>query len=183
MDDYRTVTIPGCAQHDGYTSVTARLPWKCIHCGAPRGEPYLSRSWDGSRQLECHSWINPCGHIETYSEVRKWMDAQAPAKGPDARGTEVPARERHPPCGEPVAWMHVQGNHFEPSLRELDDDEKARGWTQFPLYGAAVPAPQTPSANDVAEALKHLNALRTDHWVATERIERLLTKHTTKEGS
>jgi hypothetical protein len=83
MDDYRTVTIPGCAQHDGYTSVTARLPWKCIYCGAPRGEPYLSRSWDGSRQLECHSWINPCGHIETYSEVRKWMEAQAPAKGPE----------------------------------------------------------------------------------------------------
>src|SRR5438874_1869295 len=37
-----------------------------------------------------------------------------------------------PPAWHRVAWMHVQGNHFEPSLRQLDDDEKARGWTQFP---------------------------------------------------
>lgn len=34
----------------------------------------------------------------------------------------------------PTAWMHIQGNHEEPSLRRLDDDEKARGWTEFPLY-------------------------------------------------
>ena len=52
----------------------------------------------------------------------------------------------------PLAWMHVQGNHFEPSLRQLDDDEKDRGWTQFPLcaplftqQGAEVAAPVQPS--------------------------------------
>jgi hypothetical protein len=43
---------------------------------------------------------------------------------------------------EPDAWMHVQGNHQEPSLRRLDDDEKARGWTEYPLYRAALSAPQ-----------------------------------------
>jgi hypothetical protein len=38
------------------------------------------------------------------------------------------------PVQEPVAWMHVQGNHEEPSLFELDDDEIDRGWKQYPLY-------------------------------------------------
>jgi len=35
---------------------------------------------------------------------------------------------------EPVAWMHVQGNHEEPSLRQLDDWEIQNGWKQYPLY-------------------------------------------------
>ena len=35
---------------------------------------------------------------------------------------------------EPVAWMLVQGNHEEPSLRQLDDWEIQNGWKQYPLY-------------------------------------------------
>jgi len=37
---------------------------------------------------------------------------------------------------EPVAWLHVQGNYEEPSLRKLADDEVERGWEQYPLYTA-----------------------------------------------
>jgi hypothetical protein len=37
---------------------------------------------------------------------------------------------------QPVAWMHVQGNYEEPSLRQLDDFELDRGWEQYPLYTA-----------------------------------------------
>lgn len=35
---------------------------------------------------------------------------------------------------EPVAYIHRQGNHWEVSERFLLDDEKARGWTEEPLY-------------------------------------------------
>jgi hypothetical protein len=35
---------------------------------------------------------------------------------------------------EPVAYIHRQGNHLEVSERFLCDDEKARGWTEEPLY-------------------------------------------------
>ena len=37
---------------------------------------------------------------------------------------------------EPVAWMHVQGDYEEPSVRKLDNDEARRGWEQYPLYRA-----------------------------------------------
>ena len=45
-------------------------------------------------------------------------------------------------CGdvEPVAWLHKQGAHTEPSERELLEDEKERGWTQKPLYPASTVA-------------------------------------------
>jgi hypothetical protein len=36
--------------------------------------------------------------------------------------------------GEPVAWMHKQGNYEEPSFRQLDDWEISNGWKQYPLY-------------------------------------------------
>ena len=37
---------------------------------------------------------------------------------------------------EPVAYIHRQGNHWEVSERHLDEDEKARGWTEEPIYTA-----------------------------------------------
>lgn len=66
----RTVIIPGCDQHEGLYSLSVTLQWACLHCGGPRGEPFDSLSFDGSRRLKVHSWSNPCGHIETYAEVR-----------------------------------------------------------------------------------------------------------------
>jgi hypothetical protein len=38
------------------------------------------------------------------------------------------------PEQEPVAWMHIQGRHKEPSHWPLDDGEISRGWEQYPLY-------------------------------------------------
>jgi len=40
---------------------------------------------------------------------------------------------------EPVAWMHIQGNHEDPCFRELTEDEISRGWTQKALYYTAPP--------------------------------------------
>ena len=44
---------------------------------------------------------------------------------------------------EPVAWMHIHGNHSEVSERCLTDHEKGRGWTETPLYTAPKVAPLT----------------------------------------
>jgi len=66
-----TVTIPGSDQHDGHHSVRVTLAWVCPQCGGPRGEPFYGISYDGSRQLAVHRWINPCGHIDLYRGARR----------------------------------------------------------------------------------------------------------------
>ena len=67
----RTVTISACAEHDGFYSVTVTIQWICPVCGGPRGEPFNTISWDGSRRLYCHGWKNACGHVDYYADVRK----------------------------------------------------------------------------------------------------------------
>lgn len=67
----RCVTIPSCLQHEGIRSVQVRLFWTCPVCGGPRGEPYDTISFDGSRRLAVQGWRNPCGHIDHYYECRK----------------------------------------------------------------------------------------------------------------
>lgn len=66
----RTVTIPAMEAHDGTAAVRVTLPWRCLHCHGPRGEPAPTVSYDGSRRLAVDGWSNPCGHTEKYSEVR-----------------------------------------------------------------------------------------------------------------
>lgn len=75
----RIVTIPASAEHEGIFAITVRLPWTCIHCGGPRGVPASSLSYDGSRRLHVDGWSNPCGHVETYSQVREWIKANHPS--------------------------------------------------------------------------------------------------------
>jgi hypothetical protein len=67
----KTVTIPACVEHDGILSRQVVLKWECPICGQPRGEVQDGRSYDGSRILYCHTWVNPCGHVDKYSDVRK----------------------------------------------------------------------------------------------------------------
>lgn len=68
----RTVTIPACREHEGFPgyAVNVVLEWLCPQCGAPRGEPEPTISYDGSRRLGVDGWQNPCGHIDYYSDVR-----------------------------------------------------------------------------------------------------------------
>jgi hypothetical protein len=76
----RTVTIPGSDQHAGYHRRTVTLAWQCPTCGGPRGEVHDALSFDGWRRPGCHSWINPCGHGETYADVRREADTSDLAK-------------------------------------------------------------------------------------------------------
>lgn len=67
----RTVTIPGSREHNGMHSVRVTLLWECPACGGPRGEPFRTLSYDGSRRLGCDGWTNPCGHVDSYAAVRR----------------------------------------------------------------------------------------------------------------
>jgi hypothetical protein len=75
----RTVTIPGSQQHEGFHSIRVTLPWTCPQCDGPRGEPFETTSYDGSRQLGCDGWKNPCGHVDGYPAVRREARALAEA--------------------------------------------------------------------------------------------------------
>jgi hypothetical protein len=59
------------------------------------------------------------------------------------------ALAEQPAQQEPVAYIHRQGNHWEVSERFLYADEKARGWTEEPLYTHPAPAP-APAQEPVA---------------------------------
>ena len=65
-----TVTIPACVEHCGKHSMIVNISKTCPKCGGPRGEPYDGLSFDGSRRLYVSRWDNPCGHIDSYSDVR-----------------------------------------------------------------------------------------------------------------
>jgi len=80
MSITKTVIIPACEQHHGLYSVEVSLPWCCIYCGAERGEPYNSLSYDGSKRLFVHGWKNTCGHVEKYSAIREWFKKHAATK-------------------------------------------------------------------------------------------------------
>lgn len=67
------VTIPACEQHEGFYYMTVTISDYCPKCGKRRGVDTIHKgfSYDGSRRLVVDCWINPCGHIDKYSEVRE----------------------------------------------------------------------------------------------------------------
>jgi len=66
-----TVTVPMCAEHQGFYSTTVKISENCPVCGERRGDVYKGFSYDGSRRLVVDCWENPCGHIDKYDAVRK----------------------------------------------------------------------------------------------------------------
>lgn len=66
----RLVVIPATNEHGGYDAMHVLLPWTCLVCGGPRGEPTPGFSYDGSRRLAVDTWKNPCGHVEKYGMIR-----------------------------------------------------------------------------------------------------------------
>jgi hypothetical protein len=70
MDQIKTVTIPQ-ERHEGFYSMKVKVKWVCPKCGAPRGEVFQTRSYDGSLYMGVDGWRNDCGHIDYYSDVRE----------------------------------------------------------------------------------------------------------------
>jgi hypothetical protein len=52
---------------------------------------------------------------------------------------------------EPAAYLHRQGNYTEASEMSLSEDEKARGWTEEPLFRhtLAQPEPEVPTVMQI----------------------------------
>lgn len=69
MSALKTVTIPRVAEHEGMLAAKVTVPWVCPTCGRPRGEPFKTVSYDGSKRLHCDGWKNPCGHVDKYAAV------------------------------------------------------------------------------------------------------------------
>ena len=69
--DTRAVTIPALEAHQGIMITVVILAWVCPKCGQPRGVPYETRSYDGSRPVGCDGWQNACGHVDKYNAVRQ----------------------------------------------------------------------------------------------------------------
>lgn len=67
----KTVHIPSCDNHEGVYAIDVRLRWRCPVCGKPRGKITRGRSYDGSLCLDVDTWVNPCGHVDKYADVRR----------------------------------------------------------------------------------------------------------------
>lgn len=66
----KTVHIPSCDNHEGVYAIDVRLRWRCPVCGKPRGKITRGRSYDGSLCLDVDTWVNSCGHVDKYADVR-----------------------------------------------------------------------------------------------------------------
>lgn len=67
----KTVHIPSCDNHEGVYAIDVRLRWRCPICGKPRGKITRGRSYDGSLCLDVDTWVNSCGHVDKYADVRR----------------------------------------------------------------------------------------------------------------
>lgn len=80
----QTVYIPSCEDHEGLYGRFVTVEWVCPVCGGPRGRPYETVSYDGSRRLHVSGWTNPCGHVDKYDDVCREADRR-PVSGPVTR--------------------------------------------------------------------------------------------------
>jgi len=86
---------------------------------------------------------------------------------------------------EPVAYIHRQFNHYEVSERLLLDDEKARGWTEEPLY--TTPPQRKPLTDeDITKVIdsmpRGINGWMSD-WDLYEFTRAVEAAHGIKEGT
>ena len=67
------VKIPSCQEHAGYPGnvIKVEISDLCPRCGKPRGKPFSTISYDGSRRLHVDGWENECEHVDRYSEIRE----------------------------------------------------------------------------------------------------------------
>ena len=79
-------------------------------------------------------------------------DAETPDSAHETPGIVRAALAQQAEPVEPVAYIHRQGNYWDTSERHLTDDEKARGWTEEPLY-TAPPPQRKPLTDEEIEAI------------------------------
>ena len=67
------IRIPIIPEHNGFDGYVREITIsdRCPVCGRPRGKPFKTFSYDGSRRVACDGWENPCGHIDKYENCVK----------------------------------------------------------------------------------------------------------------
>ena len=56
------------------------VPWLCLTCRGPRGEPFGHNFMEDGESYYCHRWDNPCGHTDSYVDVIKEYEHAEDAK-------------------------------------------------------------------------------------------------------
>jgi hypothetical protein len=90
------VEIPRMQEHNGYPGNLMRVEIddKCPVCGGPRaGELYRGLSYDGSRRLSVDCWINKCGHVDKYEQIRVAVSEGTAKRVPFTEKTTIEKRD------------------------------------------------------------------------------------------
>lgn len=164
----RTVTIPSCDQHAGFSFnvVTLTLQWACPTCDGPRGEPYLTRSYDGSCCLQgIHGWQNPCGHVDYYGDVREEARRMVQAQPACPCGSSCPCCDpSHPDAIE----QRLEREEAEKSDPDLDGapspDRSALAADLDRAVTARLPIPRNTPEWHAAQAVVQAAADALTFW-------------------
>jgi hypothetical protein len=102
-DSVRHIVITACEEHAGISAIHADVPWHCIYCGGPRGEPimgllrWIAPPWRDAmeepvrtnRNLSCHlahrlptTEESTTFLTTTAFERSRWRDQLAPIEIP-----------------------------------------------------------------------------------------------------
>ena len=98
--------------------------------------------------------LETCDAAHISDGGRQWYDDKAVEEAITALRAAL--AQQPEPVQEPVAYIHRQGKYWEASERFLTDDEKARGWTEEPLYTNPPQRPRLTDEEIRAHADKHL---------------------------
>jgi hypothetical protein len=86
--------------------------------------------------------------LATWSDETQQYDVAAFARAVIAADRARTALSQPEPEIEPAAYLHRQGNYTEASEMSLSEDEKARGWTEEPLFRRTLAQPEPEGVTD-----------------------------------
>lgn len=149
-------------------AMTVTLKWTCPVCGGPRGEPFPSFpsfSYDGLPRLCCDGWINRCGHVDKYDDVRAEAAAGEADAAEDAEiaayEAELDRRQAEHEADLDAAEAAAEAADSDPDYAdwcaEYEADmveralrERSGALVMNPMSGSAPPATSDPRSPAVA---------------------------------
>lgn len=76
MEQVETKTVKVVNRYEMLPVVqTITVPWVCLKCGGPRGEPFGHNFFEDGQSYHVDRWENPCGHVELYTTVLTHFEA------------------------------------------------------------------------------------------------------------
>jgi hypothetical protein len=118
--------------------------------------------------------------LATWSDETQQYDVAAFARAVIAADRARTALSQPEPEIEPAAYLHRQGNYTEASEMSLSEDEKARGWTEEPLFRRTLAQPEPegvgegPTLGDIGD-LCEKHSFSCDDGESTEILQEMIT--------